>query len=386
MSQTARRVLYVDDQVPRATLGAGFPRAAQIVRALAGCSARVTLYAMQPVMPSAGEGERFPSNVETVAGAGPMALRALLDSRSGDFDLLWVGRPNNLAEFHRLQFAAPALLDRLRIVYDAEAIYAARTIREAALRGSPLSERQQARLLRAELRMTEIASAIVAVSAADAAQIAKLTSRPVRVLSYAGAPVPTPSTFRERRGLLFLGAIYGEDTPNGDSLRYFLRDVMPRCVGRDHLPVQIAGAGTDNAKWLAAFAGPEVEIVGPVSLLAPVFDRARAFIAPTRFSAGIPLKVIEAARHGVPVVATPLVAEQLGWRNGVELLVADSAADFAAACVALVSDAELWARVRDAALAAVRRDFDPDAFDSGVREEAAAADDSRRSAPSAFVP
>jgi hypothetical protein len=145
MSQTAPRVLYVDDQVPRATLGAGFPRAAQIVRSLA------------------------------------------------------------------------------------------------------LSERQQTRLLRAELRMTEIASSIVAVSADDAAQIAKLTSRPARVLSHAGAPVPTPSPFHERRGLLFLGAIHGEDTPNGDSLSYFFRDVMPRCVGRDHLPVRIAGAGTDNA-------------------------------------------------------------------------------------------------------------------------------------------
>ena len=212
-----------------------------------------------------------------------------------------------------------------------------------------------------------------------------LTGRPARVLSYGADPVPTPSPFDRRRGLLFLGAVYGEDTPNGDGLRFFLRDVMPRCAGREHLPVRIAGAGTGDAKWLVAYAGPEVEIVGPIALLAPVFDRARVFIAPTRFAAGIPLKVIEAARHGVPVVATSLVAEQLGWRNGVELLVADSAADFAAACVALASDAEVWSRLRNAALAAVRNDFDTNAFDSGVRAEAMATDDSRRSSSSVIV-
>jgi glycosyltransferase involved in cell wall biosynthesis len=142
--------------------------------------------------------------------------------------------------------------------------------------------------------------------------------------------------------------------------------------------VRIAGAGTDRAAWLNGYGGPQVDIVGPVEALAPLFDRARVFIAPTRFAAGIPIKVIDAARHGVPVVASSLVAGQLGWRNGFELLTADTAPEFAAACVALHSDPALWARVREAALAAVRRDFDPAPFAAGVCEEAHATYDSRR--------
>jgi hypothetical protein len=37
----------------------------------------------------------------------------------------------------------------------------------------------------------------------------------------------------------------------------------------------------------------------------------RVFAAPTRYSPGIPLKVHDAAAHGLPVVRTPLMAEQL---------------------------------------------------------------------------
>jgi O-antigen biosynthesis protein len=68
------------------------------------------------------------------------------------------------------------------------------------------------------------------------------------------------------------------------------------------------------------------------------------------------LKVIEAAARGVPVVGTTLVAHQLGWESGRELLAADTPAEFTAAIASLCLDRELWMRVRDAALARVQRD------------------------------
>jgi hypothetical protein len=358
----------------------------QVVRALASCCERVTLCAMMPPEPAPAGVERFPANVETSAAGGPGALGSLLASSPGLFDLLWIGRPHNLRVLYELHWAQPELLAGVRIVYDAEAVFAERTIREAALAGTPLSEWRQQRLLRAELRMTEIAEAIVAVSASERARIAQVTGRRVRLLSYGAELAPTPMPFAARSDLLFLGALRDEATPNGDSLRYFVREVMPQFAGPDGMRLRIAGAGTDRAAWLTGYGGPQVDIVGPVDALAPLFDRARVFIAPTRFAAGIPIKVIDAARHGVPVVASSLVAGQLGWRNGIELLTADTAPEFAAACVALHSDRALWARVREAALAAVRRDFDAAAFAAGVCEEAQATYDSRRDAWPASQP
>jgi glycosyltransferase involved in cell wall biosynthesis len=96
--------------------------------------------------------------------------------------------------------------------------------------------------------------------------------------------------------------------------------------------------------------------LGKVEDLVPLYDRARVFVAPSRFAGGIPLKVYEAAAHGVPVVASTLIAQQLGWRHDVELLVADTPEEFAAHCLRLHDDPALWQRLRDAALHATRRD------------------------------
>jgi glycosyltransferase involved in cell wall biosynthesis len=98
--------------------------------------------------------------------------------------------------------------------------------------------------------------------------------------------------------------------------------------------------------------------------LAPVYGSARIFVAPTRFAAGVPLKILEAAAAGLPVVASHLLGRQLGWRDGHEILLADPAdpAGFARACRRLYQDAALWQRIRDNALARVARDCDRTRF------------------------
>jgi glycosyltransferase involved in cell wall biosynthesis len=80
------------------------------------------------------------------------------------------------------------------------------------------------------------------------------------------------------------------------------------------------------------------------------------FVAPTRFAAGIAHKVGQAAAFGVPVAATDLIASQLGWASGREILTASTAAAFADACASLYEDAALWARVREAALRRIEVD------------------------------
>ena len=83
----------------------------------------------------------------------------------------------------------------------------------------------------------------------------------------------------------------------------------------------------------------------------------RIFVAPTRFAAGIPLKLCEAAAQGIPIVATRLLAEQLGWTDGIELLAADSAQGFADQCKRLYRDGELWERLRVGTLERIKSDY-----------------------------
>ena len=164
-----------------------------------------------------------------------------------------------------------------------------------------------------------------------------------------------------RREILFVGAFH-ELSPNEDAARWFLTEVLPTLRERFGDTVKVTIVGPDPPQAVARFAGPGIDVPGPVPDLRPVYDRARIFIAPTRFAAGIPLKVVDAAAHGVPAVVTPLLASQLAWTPGEDLLVGDGPQAFAESCIRLFEDAALWARIRHAALARIERDYAPQVF------------------------
>ncbi|HEX4883004.1 MAG TPA: glycosyltransferase family 4 protein [Casimicrobiaceae bacterium] len=368
MSAPLQRVLVVDDAVPRAALGAGHPRGLAVVKALAALARRVDLLPSQRGLGTDVAIDPLPENVAVLDGAPEDALlRALADA---PVDLLWIGRPNNLAWVERIARIAPAAFARSRIVYDAEALFALRDARRRALEGTPMSDVRLRHALRQELHPAHLAAAIAAVSEPERRAIADVVPRPVHVLGYPAAPRVAAAVPDGRGGALFVGSLSPADSPNGDALQWLLREVWPRVA--QPFTLAVAGRGAEPDGWLAPFAGDAVRLLGPVPDVAPLYASARAFVAPTRYAAGIPLKVIEAAQHGVPVVATPLVAELLGWRDGVELLVGHDARSFAAALDRLSGDGALWRSLSAGALAALQRDLSPAAFEASVRALAGA--------------
>src|SRR5262249_4608399 len=137
----------------------------------------------------------------------------------------------------------------------------------------------------------------------------------VEVVGHAIAPAPTRRNFEERQGFLFVGAVHEEASPNGDSIIWFLEQILPRIqrgIGQQ-IPVTIAGI--NKSERVKQLAGPAVRITGHLPDLMEVYDSARVFVAPTRYAAGIPHKAHEAAARGIPIVATPLLASQLGWSH-----------------------------------------------------------------------
>jgi glycosyltransferase involved in cell wall biosynthesis len=114
-------------------------------------------------------------------------------------------------------------------------------------------------------------------------------------------------------------------------------------------------------------ADPQIRVAGQVPRVDTYLRQARVFIAPTRYSSGLPTKILDAAAHGLPVVATSLLAKQLGWHAGSEIMVADSDEEIASASALLHEDEELWTRLRDGAQQRILRDHHPDAFAASLR-------------------
>lgn len=360
------RVLFLDDQVPASFLGSGFPRAQQFIRSLHACGASIMFCALSQASSEWAEVYRhLPREVEVLDGTSVDQLADLLRERAPFINAVLVSRPHNMERFLQARRSLSGALDHVRVIYDAEAIFSLRdALRAAVLGEDAVNERD----LQQELMLAESAHVVLAVSDAEAEQFRQAGMSDVRVLGFCASPTPTPLGHAERRGVLFVGRLDDVRSPNVDSVRWFIREIMPRLdrlLGDDY-PVDIVGrccpALTDE------FAGSRVMFHGHVDDLRAFYERARVFVAPTRFAAGIPIKVQEAASHGVPAVVSGLIARQLGWVDHGAVLSADSVQGFVQQCELLYRDEAVWLRTRVAALAAVGRDCDPEAFSATVRK------------------
>ncbi len=357
--------IFIDDAAPEPRMGSGFPRAATLLNALAAQGFLLTVYATAERQPSGSNGRL--TGVEVVAG-GPAGLRGFLTSRlelRRPHDLVIVSRP------HNMQYVKAAISTDLStlgapIIYDAEAVYALREIGRRRVAGHPAAESDRQTLIDSEIALTRGCAAVLTVSDVERQLFEAAGVRNVVVVGHAIEPRPTLTRWEARRSILFVGA-FSPESPNEDAVTFFCREVLPilRTEGLSHAPFVVAGASMPD--HLPSLADSLVSWQPDVDDLTPLYEDARVFVAPTRYAAGIPWKVGEAAARGVPVVCTPLLARQLDWNPGSELLTAESPAEFASAIAALYADPDLWARLREAALNRVAQDYSAPAFQAAVQ-------------------
>jgi glycosyltransferase involved in cell wall biosynthesis len=161
-----------------------------------------------------------------------------------------------------------------------------------------------------------------------------------------------------RRDLMFLGAFTHE--PNGDAMHGFVRDVLPalrRAV--PGLGLRIVGA--DPTPAVLELASDHVVVTGYVDDLAAEFARARVFVAPLRFGAGIKGKLLLSLAHGLPAVASPIGAEGIPLVDGRDAYVAQTVDDWVRAVTRLVRDDAAWQAMADAGRAVLRDHYSFDA-------------------------
>ena len=133
------------------------------------------------------------------------------------------------------------------------------------------------------------------------------------------------------------------------------------------LRLQVVGI-IQSAPSLQAFDGERIDLCGRVDDLKALFEAARLIVVPTRYAAGIPHKAHHVASLGIPMVATDLIAEQLGWMNGRDLLSSSDAKVFAKHCAQLYTNSELWKKVRGSAVERVEEECSPEAFRKTIRD------------------
>jgi GT2 family glycosyltransferase/SAM-dependent methyltransferase len=354
------RILYVEDRIPHRHLGSGFPRSNEILQHLVRQGHHVTCASFTSSLVE-NEYIDIPRDVELLDGVSQR--ERLFREYVPNSDIVWVSRPHNMESFLK-ERTDKVGSGRVRVIYDAEAIFAEREWRHAQLLGSEISSKVKSAWLDRELALAKSADIVVVVSERDRQTMQSGGVHNVSVVGFRVPANPTPASFEERSTFLFVGAMHGTQNPNADSMRYFCDSIWPvihKATGADLI---IAGYGTDRA--LSDWKVPGVRIVGRQDDLSSLYNEARVFVAPTRYAAGNPYKANEAASFGVPLVVSGLIGEQLGWQHGSDCLVADTPIAFADACCRLHQDETLWQQLRSSALRRVINDLSDEVFGRAI--------------------
>ena len=365
-------ILIIDDLVPDSRIGSGFPRAEKMLDDLLRLNVHITFLQALDTKENVWE---FPVNViyesrkkYRQAGveiicctpSGPLILLAdFLKQRQKYFSLAMISRSHNMDEYKKC--AVP--LD-CPIIYDAEAISQLRTVEWLKLNGRKLQPKDIDSLLEPELSLIRDAAMVFSVSPREQDFMRRGGARNVEVLSHelklASGSDPIP--FEERSGILWVGGVLMEDpgVPNYDSLQYFISEIFPK------LPKDITFSivGEINSPKLLNLQTPRIRFLGRIDDIDALFNKSKLFVVPTRFAAGVPLKLYEAAAHGLPSVVTPLIQTQVAWTPGEDLLVGGSPEKFAKQIKRLYYSKDLWETVHKNCIKCFERDCSSERFSS----------------------
>jgi len=358
-SRPHQRILVLDDRVPHFRDGAGFPRTVELIRTLIEIGYFVTFYPVTiPIEDWSSVYDDIPPTVEVMTEWGLTRLHDFIKERDGYYDQIVVSRPHNMKTFRSHFWVGGSWLTSARVIYDAEAVVSFREAEQRRLYGSHVTEAEVARLLSDEMSLAQGVHAVLSVTDRERDCFVSSGIGTAWTVGHIVPVNPTPGTFAERAGFLFVGAMGG--IPNRDAVLWFGREIWPKLRSAVDGEASFSVVGGHAPSELRTLPG--VDVLGQVADLAPLYNRSRIFVAPSRLAAGIPIKVQTAAAYGLPVVCTSILAQELGWQNDVELLVADDPEEFVRCCVRLYSDEDLWQRLRKHALDRVARECSQQAF------------------------
>ena len=157
---------------------------------------------------------------------------------------------------------------------------------------------------------------------------------------------------------------YGYE-PNAAAARELLADIWP--LVRANAPAaRLIVAGAASERVASAVAADGVEFPGVVADLEALYRRVRMVCCPIRVGGGTRIKLIEAAAFGKPIVATAMAADGLDFEDGRECRLAESPLELAQACLQVLRDDDMAARLASAARAKVVRGHDTNTVRDGV--------------------
>jgi polysaccharide biosynthesis protein PslH len=182
---------------------------------------------------------------------------------------------------------------------------------------------------------------------------------------------------KETTDFVFVGSM--DWLPNIDGMLWFAAEILP-LLRKQHpgCTVKIVGRRPDAKLVALAAADPLITVTGTVDDVRPHLWGARVAILPLRIGGGTRMKVYESMAAGVPMVSTSVGMEGLACVPGRDIVIGDTAEDFAARCSELLTDRARAATIAANAFTLVDRECSHDAVARQFEDVLAAVSSTRK--------
>jgi O-antigen biosynthesis protein len=262
-------------------------------------------------------------------------------------NIAWICRPEVAAKW------LPILRERsdLPIIYDTVDLHYIRVMRELELKQITDSEawdkwREEREI---ELGVIREADVVIAIAESEKDTLAEQGVTSTFIIPNIHKVVERKRSFRETDGLLFIGGY--QHTPNVDAVLWLTKEIMP-LIWAELPSLELTLLGSNPPEVVRALHSERVRVPGYLPDVGTYFERARVFVAPLRYGAGLKGKIGQAFEYGLPTVTTAIGAEGFGIVDGEDALIAEDAGTLASAVLRAYSDEVLWKRL---SAGAVRR-------------------------------
>lgn len=367
-------VLLVEDLPVDPKLGSGFVRSRDTIDTLVSLGHRVTV-AVCNFAYSDAHLDLCPKGVNIINLFSGENQNPLLGSEL-DFDIVWICRTHNFDRYGLMANKAKLVNPDLKLVFDTEALVADRDFAFRKLNHLPIPNDIDLELEN-ELCFQHDPDVYISVSDRDKSRIEEINAT-VQVNTL-GHGIRVEDSVRKNRdgrsGIAFCGAFFSKESPNYDSLKWFLDYVWPILTESNvDLEFKISGPtgyNVDLSELCSRYNN--VRYLGVLdSVSEGLLDQSLVFVAPTRFAAGIPHKVHTALAAGIPCVCTDLLATQIKpSKMKLENLPVlssscEDAKKFAENCAKLLENEKLWLSQHEKGINFMRKHHSMEQFEEAL--------------------
>lgn len=339
------RALVIDYQTPRPDIDAGSYAAIQEMRLLQSLGFKVTFIPENFAYMGAYTELLQRLGIEVIYAPFEYSMQTFMEKRGSEFDVVYITRyyvaKNQL---HWVRQYAPTA----KVLFCNADLHFLRELREGIERNDQEQINKACMIREEELSIMRQVDVVLSYNPIEHAVVLShnLNSTKIVTCPWVVDIKDDIPGFADRQDIAFLGG-FGHP-PNKAAVLFFISQVMP--ILRYQLPdAKFRIYGSNVPPELEKLACDDVIVEGYIEDVADIYNTCKVFVAPLLTGAGIKGKVIDGLAHGTPSVLSPIAAEGTPLRHGLEVMIAETAQDWADAVTELYIDQSVWEKTSIAA-------------------------------------